>query len=169
MLSNDARSPAMRTDTTRPYTAIIPAITTGTKDWVLSQGLIGKRIRTVKLAFIIRSGLNDPRPAIPIPAFDVPNAAPTAVTEKQDRWDSCGVCRKLTAHYHLDNRECTLVGVATVLVTTGELTAEATPANPKKGAYGGQDDMIIATCRDGCFELKGDIIDGIQKRTCLLI
>jgi hypothetical protein len=29
--------------------------------------------------FIINSGLNDPNPAIPIPDFDVPKAAPTVL------------------------------------------------------------------------------------------
>lgn len=35
VLASDVPAPAMRTDTTRPYTAIIPAITTGTKDYSL--------------------------------------------------------------------------------------------------------------------------------------
>lgn len=38
---------------------------------------------------------------------------------------------------------CTLADVAIVLVPARELTAEATPANPKKGAYGGQEDMVL--------------------------
>jgi hypothetical protein len=44
-------------------------------------------VAIARLAFIIRSGLNDPRPAIPTPAFDVPNAAPIAVT--RNRMTSC--------------------------------------------------------------------------------
>lgn len=50
----------MSTDTTRPYTAIIPDITTGTSD------------------FMIYSGRKLPSPAIPMPVFAVPMAAPTA-------------------------------------------------------------------------------------------
>lgn len=33
----------------------------------------------MKRTFMINSGLNPPNPAIPIPDFDVPNAAPTAI------------------------------------------------------------------------------------------
>jgi len=76
--------PEMRTDTTSPYTAMMPDMTTGIRD------------------FIISSGLNVPRPAMPIPALAVPKAAPTVLN----------------------------------------IMAEATPANPKNGAYGGQTDIV---------------------------
>lgn len=74
------RFPTMRTDTTSPYTAMIPAITTGTSDCIIRDEVKAISQRT-PLAFMISSGLNVPRPAMPIPAFAVPNAAPTAVLE----------------------------------------------------------------------------------------
>jgi len=50
--------PAIKTATTSAYTAIIPDMTTGIND------------------FIMRSGLNVPTLAIPMPDFAVPYAAP---------------------------------------------------------------------------------------------
>lgn len=60
---------------TREYTAIIPAMTTGIKHCRLVSALhlLGSEPR---LAFMIRSGLKVPTPAMPIPAFAVPKAAP---------------------------------------------------------------------------------------------
>lgn len=49
---------AMRTAMTRPYTAMIPDITTGTSD------------------FMMRSDLKVPTPEIPMPDLAVPYAAP---------------------------------------------------------------------------------------------
>ena len=80
MLEEDLLFPTMRTDTTSPYTAMIPAITTGTSDCILKDEVKGAGQRA-SLAFMINSGLNVPRPAMPIPAFAVPKAAPTAVSE----------------------------------------------------------------------------------------
>jgi hypothetical protein len=53
-----------------------------------------------------------------------------------------GFMEELTAHNHLNIGMRALAYVTKLLVPTRELTAEATPANPKKGAYGGQDDII---------------------------
>lgn len=55
-----SREPAIRTATTRPYIAIIPAITTGMMDFIISSGLITDMA------------------AIPVPDFAVPYAAPRA-------------------------------------------------------------------------------------------
>jgi hypothetical protein len=94
---------------------------------------------------MINSGLNVPIPEIPIPAFEVPNAAPTAA-EAQGKFPSGpsfagSEANELTAEHHL--RE-DVVGSATARKRNqrNSLTAEATPANPKKGAYGGQVDMV---------------------------
>jgi hypothetical protein len=72
-----ARSPAMSTDTTSPYTAMIPDMTTGMSDCErgVSRALGGG---VYARTFMMSSGLNAPRPAMPMPALDVPYAAPTA-------------------------------------------------------------------------------------------
>lgn len=59
-LAGSARSPAIRTATTRPYIAIIPAMTTGIIDFIISSGLITDMA------------------AIPVPDLAVPYAAPRA-------------------------------------------------------------------------------------------
>ena len=51
---------------------------------------------------MMSSGLNAPNPAIPIPAFEVPTAAPIA--EVSVPWESiqfCTVCGERTTEYHL--------------------------------------------------------------------
>ncbi len=60
------------------------------------------------------SGLNCPTPAIPIPAFAVPNAAP------------------------LNKDESFMV----LIYRDENIMAEAAPASPKKGAYAGQVPLI---------------------------
>lgn len=61
-----SKAPAIRTATTRPYIAIIPAMTTGMIDFIISSGLI------TDIA------------AIPVPDFAVPYAAPRAVRKKDN-------------------------------------------------------------------------------------
>lgn len=69
----------MSTDTTRPYTAMIPDMTTGMSDWMVGMPFISELLWSLRShTFMMSSGLNVPRPAIPMPALDVPNAAPTA-------------------------------------------------------------------------------------------
>lgn len=51
--------------------------------------------------FMINSGLNVPNPAIPIPAFDVPNAAPTAEESNMSGIRLFNFAQLLTAEYHL--------------------------------------------------------------------
>lgn len=93
--------PEISTATTSPYTAIIPDMTTGMSDCGgepcqrnkfrnSSQIYFGRNVLHWREAldevadnggertFIMRSGLNVPKPAIPIPAFEVPYAAPIA-------------------------------------------------------------------------------------------
>lgn len=73
---------AMRTAMTRPYTAMIPDITTGTSDYFSQQDrpivsldiLDGNAIH----AFMMRSDLKVPTPEIPMPDLAVPYAAPIA-------------------------------------------------------------------------------------------
>ena len=72
-------SPAMSTETTSPYTAMIPDMTTGIRHYV--GAIISTFLHIIILlqrTFMIKSGLNVPTPAIPIPAFAVPYAAPIA-------------------------------------------------------------------------------------------
>lgn len=91
----------MRTETTRPYTAMIPDITTGMSDY--TKGVSSGSCRnSVWRTFIMSSGLNVPNPAIPMPAFEVPMAAPTAVvtTHAQHRLGHT-IPRKHTAEDHL--------------------------------------------------------------------
>lgn len=64
-LEGSSRAPAIRTATTRPYIAIIPAMTTGMMDFIISSGLITDMA------------------AIPVPDFAVPYAAPRAKNKKQ--------------------------------------------------------------------------------------
>lgn len=59
-----SREPAIRTATTRPYIAIIPAMTTGMIDFIISSGLITDMA------------------AIPVPDLAVPYAAPRAKENK---------------------------------------------------------------------------------------
>lgn len=89
---------------------------------------------------MISSGLNVPNPAIPIPALDVPNAAPTAEEMKLSFIASFNLAQLLTAEYHL-HILCIKIGVCRK-PGNRRLTAEATPAKPKNGAYGGHVDMI---------------------------
>lgn len=73
-------SPAIRTDITREYTAIIPAMTTGMRDCRCRIQLRNcNHQQSVVLTFMIRSGLKVPTPAIPMPDFAVPYAAPMPV------------------------------------------------------------------------------------------
>lgn len=58
--AGSSRAPAIKTATTRPQMAIIPAMTTGMIDFIISSGLI------TDIA------------AIPVPDFAVPYAAPRA-------------------------------------------------------------------------------------------
>ena len=88
-------SPTSKTAITSEYTAMIPAITMGMRDCakLVSQlksihlfqcyarpqrgsgNLYGPFFHQ-RRTFIIKSGLNVPTPAMPIPAFAVPYAAP---------------------------------------------------------------------------------------------
>ena len=68
-------SPAIRTATTSAYTAMIPAMTTGIRDCGQSISLL-YRTTSSPHTFMIRSDLNVPTPAMPIPDFAVPYAAP---------------------------------------------------------------------------------------------
>lgn len=93
--------PEISTATTSPYTAMIPDMTTGMSDCggkpcqrnkfsSNSQASSGRSLLHWREAldevvdnggertFIMRSGLNVPKPVIPIPAFEVPYAAPIA-------------------------------------------------------------------------------------------
>jgi len=63
-LEGSSRAPAIRTATTRPYIAIIPAMTTGIMDFIISSGLITDMA------------------AITVPDFAVPYAAPRAKKKK---------------------------------------------------------------------------------------
>lgn len=93
---------------------------------------------------MISSGLNEPSPAMPIPALAVPNAAPIA-----EVYDSVSVSslerraimvqERRTAENHLD---AGMGDSVRHVACGGSLTAEATPAKPKKGANGGQVDMV---------------------------
>ncbi len=73
-------SPAMSTAMTREYTAIMPDMTTGIRD--CGKMRVSVRISLIALdnpgcrTFMIRSGLKVPTPAIPMPDFAVPYAAP---------------------------------------------------------------------------------------------
>ena len=82
-------------------------------------------------------GLNVPKPAIPIPALAVPNAAPTAKETVFVNLAERVEVSSHTAEYHLAKKRVNINGDLGYHV----LTAEATPARPKKGANGGQDDM----------------------------
>ena len=133
------RFPAISTETTRPYTAMIPDMTTGIRDYTRTATRCEKTNsvdgtgRIGWSTFMMSSGLNCPTPAIPIPAFAVPNAAPTA------RNDVGSV--NLTRSVSLLHTHCSISSRKSI----GErpigyprkclmLTAEATPANPKNGA-----------------------------------
>jgi hypothetical protein len=72
----------MSTDTTSPYTAMIPDMTTGMSDCErgVSRALGGG---VYARTFMMSSGLNAPRPAMPMPALDVPYAAPTAAPRQR--------------------------------------------------------------------------------------
>lgn len=63
-LAGSSKAPAIKTATTRPYIAIIPAITTGIIDFIISSGLITDMA------------------AIPVPDLAVPYAAPRAGKKK---------------------------------------------------------------------------------------
>ena len=70
-------SPAIKTDITREYTAIIPAMTTGMRDCRCKFQYYPQSYKSSGfITFIIRSGLNVPTPAIPMPDLAVPYAAP---------------------------------------------------------------------------------------------
>lgn len=90
---------------------------------------------------MMSSGLKGPIPAIPIPAFDVPNAAPTANNGFSESDGLYFATALLTAKYHLKERES--VSILISRSAQRELTADDTPANPKKGAYAGQTDMVV--------------------------
>lgn len=64
-LAGPSKAPAISTATTSPQMAIIPAITTGIIDFIISSGLITDMA------------------AIPVPDFAVPQAAPSAEKTKQ--------------------------------------------------------------------------------------
>lgn len=70
-LEGSSRAPAIRTATTRPYIAIIPAMTTGMMDFIISSGLITDMA------------------AIPVPDFAVPYAAPRAKKNKIKMFKVC--------------------------------------------------------------------------------
>lgn len=102
----------------------------------------GPRRRT----FMTRSGRNTAIPEIPIPAFDVPNAAPIAVTaasqsQMPNNKNASSKAREfndiLLKIIYRRKRQCSFV-VRQVGDGAEELTAEATPAKPKKCAHGGQ-------------------------------
>lgn len=94
---------------------------------------------------MISSGLNVPRPAMPMPDFEVPKAAPTAIIISDSALPPESTLDELrTAKDHLfeiyrhltinpDTRRNSL------------LTAEATPAKPKNDAKGGHVDMMDET------------------------
>ena len=66
-------SPAIRTAMTSEYTAMIPAMTTGMRDF--GKTCIRHSLRALGASsptFMIRSGLKVPTPAMPIPDFAVP-------------------------------------------------------------------------------------------------
>ena len=72
--------PAMRTATTSAYTAIIPDMTTGMRDYhIVLSAICPTRSSQSEHTFMIRSDLNVPTPAIPMPDFAVPYAAPMPV------------------------------------------------------------------------------------------
>ena len=76
-------SPDNSTAITNEYTAMIPAMTTGIKDCCESLISIETSHRFDELAFIMRSGLNVPTPAIPMPDFAVPYAAPAPMNDQR--------------------------------------------------------------------------------------
>lgn len=94
------------------------------------------------LAFIINSGLNVPKPAIPMPDLAVPKAAPTATWQNQR---SLKTTHGLSVLLNIicNVKTTSVSGIIQQLFWRG-LTAEATPANPKKGAYGGHSSDDIA-------------------------
>ena len=74
-----------------------------------------------------------------MPALEVPKAAPTAIIPNQRRchFETRPAVKKRTAKNHL------LQSKLNSFFTRKDvpLTADATPANPKKGAKGGQRDI----------------------------
>ena len=78
-------------------------MTTGINDYVKTACLREKvRLSLYVYTFITNSGLKEPIPAIPIPAFEVPQAAPIAKSKKECQ---CRIVidtsRELTAKGHL--------------------------------------------------------------------
>lgn len=81
----------MRTATTRPYIAMIPAMTTGMMDFMISSG------RITDMA------------AIPVPLFAVPYAAPNATQRQREEGYSFLYCYKIKVHSNSESKSSSII------------------------------------------------------------
>jgi hypothetical protein len=91
---------------------------------------------------MISSGLNTPAPVIPMPAFEVPYAAPTASRASAKVVIRCSCAR--TAEDHLGTEVSSSTGAQ---IETR--TADVTPAKPKNGANGGHSSDMLGIGEKG--------------------